>query len=130
MASHNRSQSMLGQYTQLNTIPAIVGIIFAVAAGVQFLDVTITIGIVSYTFDPAHAMFVGFGALVVAFASSDTKDWRFYDTWEQGLVAVAVVLMISGEYVAEVATILSNNQPVAGIIAFAISMAAWGVLAR
>lgn len=124
------TSSALKPYTQLNTIPALVGIVFAVAAGVQFLDVTLTVGLLSWTFQASHAMFIGMGALVVAFASSDTKDWKHYDTWEQAVVALAVVLMVSGEYISEVATLLSNNQPVAGIVAFALSMAAWGVLAR
>lgn len=124
------TSSMLRDYTQLNTVPAIVGIIFAVSAGVQFLDLTISIGLLGYDFPTAHATFVSLGVLVLAFASSDTKDWRFCDTWKQAIVAVAVLLMVSGEYVTAIVDLIANNQPLGGILAFAISMAAWAVLSR
>lgn len=123
-------QFNLNQYSQLNTIPAVVGILFAVSAGVQFLDVSVTIGVVGYSFDPAHAMMVSLGALVVAFASSETKDWRYYDRHEQAVVGLAVVLIVGTEYVVEVSDAIANNAPVAGFVAFAVSMAAWGVLSR
>lgn len=126
----NNSNGMLADYTQLNTIPAMSGILFALAAAVQFLDATFSLGIITYTFDPAHALLVSLGVLVVAFASSDTNDWRMYETYEQALVGLAVLLMVGAEYVTEVNDLLVNNSPTAGIIAFFVSMGAWGVLAR
>jgi hypothetical protein len=131
MATKNRS--MFSNYTQLNTIPALSGIAFAVASAVQFLGATFGIAPsadLAYTLDPTHALLISLVALVVAFASSDTTDWRYYETYEQGIVALAVGLMIGQEYLAEVQDLLANNAPVAGIVAFAVTMAAWGVLAR
>lgn len=125
-----RSSSFLADYTQLNTIPAVSGILFAVSSGVQFLGASITLQYPAYTFPSEHAMLVSLGALLVAFASSDTKDWRYYDQWEQVLVALAVVLMIGAEYLTEISTLISNNNPTAGVLAFLITVAAWGVLAR
>lgn len=117
-------------YSQLNTIPALSGILFAVSAAIQFLGAEISLAIPSYTFDPNHALLVSLAVLVIAFASSETKDWRYYETWEQVTVGIAVVVMIGAEYTTTVAEFLTNNDPVAGMAAFLISMAAWSVLAR
>lgn len=124
------TKSVLSDYTQLNTIPALSGVLFAVASAVQFLGASISLATPQYTFDPAHALLTSLVVLVVAFASSDTKDWRRYETYEQGIVAVAVVTMVGSEYITEISDLIANNSPTAGILAFMISMAAWGVLAR
>lgn len=125
--SFNKS---LKQYSQLNTIPALSGILFAIASGVQFLGASISLEIPSYTFDPAHALLVALAVLVVAFASSDTKDWRYYESWEQVTVGVAIFVMVGAEYLTVVSDFIANNDPVAGMAAFIISMLAWSVLAR
>ena len=122
--------SAFEDYTQLNTIPAVAGIAFAVSSAVQFLDASISIGAVDWTFEPAIAMVVSLGALIVAFASSDTRDWRHYDQWEQAVVAVGAALIPATEYVVEVSDFIAQNDPVAGLGAFLLSFAAWGVLAQ
>ena len=121
----------LRSYSQLNTIPAVLGILFAISAGVQFLGAQISIAVpMTYSFDPAHAMLVSLGVLVLAFASSETKDWRYYDAWEQVTVGLAVVVMVGQEYITEISEFIASNDPVTGVAAFVLSMAAWGVLAR
>lgn len=124
------SNSFLRDYSQLNTIPALSGVAFALASAVQFLGGTFALTTPTYTFDPGHAMIVSLMALVIAFASSDTKDWRYYETWEQGIVAVAVFLMVGMEYLTQVQNLVTSNDPVGPLIAFGLAMAAWGVLAR
>jgi len=124
------SRGLVSDYKQLNTIPAIVGIVFAIAAGVQFLQLHITLGLWGYTFPTDQAMLVSLGSLVVAFASSETKDWHHYESYEQAIVGGAVVVTVGAQYISEIGNVLTNNQPVAGVVAFAISMAAWGVLSR
>jgi len=124
------TNSLLRDYSQLNTIPALSGVAFAIASAVQFLGGSMSLTTPSYTLDPAHAMIISLVALVVAFASSDTKDWRYYETWEQGVVAAAVFLMIGMEYLTEIQNLVNNNAPVAPLMAFGLAMVAWGVLAR
>lgn len=125
-----RSRSAYAKYADLNTVPAVMGIVFAVTAAVQFLGATISFTTPVYTFDPTHALVLGLVVLIVAFASSDTKDWRHYETWEQGAVALAVLLMVGNEYLVEIQDILTQNSPHAAYIAFVVSMMAWGILSR
>lgn len=123
------SKSILSDYTQLNTLPAVTGVLFAVASSVQFLGATVSLSTPAYTFDPAHAMLVSLLMLVVAFASSETKDWRHYDEWEQGVVGVAAITLVGTEYVPEIADLVMSSQGTQ-VGAFVLSLAAWGVLSR
>jgi len=134
MASSNQNSVMGGfveNYTQLNTIPALVGILFAVSSGVQFLGMTVAIQYpISYSFPTEHALIVSLVALVVAFAASDTRSYEFYKSWEQLTVVIAVAAMISAEYFAEVQSMVTNNQPWAGTALFIVSVVAWAILSR
>ena len=123
------STSFLDDYTQLNTLPAVTGVLFAVASSVQFLGAQISLATPSYTFDPAHAMLVSVLMLVLAFASSETKDWRHYDPMEQGVVGAAAIAIVGGEYVTEINDLVMTSTATQ-VGAFALSMVAWGVLSR
>lgn len=121
----------VNNYRQLNTVPALTGVVFSIAAAVQYLGAEMSIEYPSaYTFPGEHAMLVGLLCLLLAFASSDTKDWRYYDQWEQAAVAIAVVGSVLVQYVPEVNDLLVNNQPVSGVVMFVASLAAWAILAR
>lgn len=114
----------------IRTVPALAGLVYAAAAAVQFLQAEVTFGAFGYTFNPAHAMLVSLAALVIVFASSETKNWSMYDGWEQATVGVAILIMVTQQYVPLVSTSIANNQPWAGAVAFMTGMVAWGVLAR
>lgn len=124
------TSSLAKQYSQLNTVPAMVGIAFAAASSVQFLDATLTFGLLNYTFEANHAMVVSLVALIVAFAASDTKSFEHYSREEQGVVALGALLIVGNEYVTQISDFIVQNEPVAGVAAFGITVAAWGVLAR
>jgi len=122
---------IMENYTQLNTIPALAGVLFMISSAVQFLGMSISIAQpISYTFPSEHAMVVSLLVLIVAFAASDTRSYEFYETWEQLTVVIAVAGMISVEYVSEVATILTNNPTWGGTAMFVVSVAAWAILSR
>lgn len=114
----------------VSTIPALAGFVYGLAAAVQFLDAEISIGVLDYTFAPAHALIVSLLALVVVFASSDTRNWGRYDGWEQAVVAVAIGVMLAHQYFPLVTIAIENNQPHLGIAAFLSGMFAWVVLSR
>jgi len=114
----------------IKTVPALAGLIYAAAAAVQFLDATIALGVLDWQFQTDHAMLVSLAALVVAFASSETKNWSNYDAWEQAIIGLAILIMVSHQFVSPVTTGIANNQPLTGAFAFMSGMVAWGVLAR
>ena len=123
----------LDQYKNLNTIPALAGILFAVSAAVQFLNATVSVAPsadLAYSFAGTDALLVGIVSLLVAFASSESRDFTYLETWEQAAVAVTVAVMVGMEYTTEVADIMANNQPASGIVAFLVGMVAWGILAQ
>jgi len=120
-------------HRDLNTVPALFGILFAVAAAVQFLGATISVAPtadLSYTLEGTHAVGLSLVSLLVAFASSDTRSFEHYETWEQGAVALGALAIIGTEYVTEISDFLANNQPYTGLAMFAIGMMAWGILSR
>lgn len=114
----------------IRTIPALAGLVFAAASAVQFLDAQIALGVVNWSFKPAMALVVSLASLLVAFASSNTRNWEHLENAEKSLVAVALLIMTTHQYVPTVELAISNNQPWAGFIAFMSGMIAWGVLAR
>lgn len=125
------TSSIVRDYSQLNTVPAIAGILFAVAAAVQFLGASISIAHpVSYTFAGTEAVVVGLSMLTIAFASSDTKSLEHYETYEQAMIAIAGVTMIGMEYFTEVSDFVNSDPAVWGTAAFAVSMLGWAVVAR
>jgi hypothetical protein len=129
--SYQNAGSFLSNYRDLNTIPALMGVLFAVASAVQFLGATISVTIpYTYTLSGVHAMVLSLVVLVVAFAASDTRSWEYYEGWEQAMVGIAVLVIVGNEYIAEITNLVANNNPAAGTIAFIITMAAWGILSR
>lgn len=114
----------------VETVPAIAGLIFSLAAAVQFLGADIYLGIIDYQFASAHAFVVSLAALIVVFASSKTKNWEYYESHEQVLVGVTILLMTAHEYSTTAETAVSNNDPHAGFAIFLMGLLSWGVLAR
>ena len=130
MATRSMS-SLTNDYMELRTIPALLGIVFAIASLYQFGGISeVHITWLDYTLSAQHAMFVSLATLLVAFASSETKQFEAYEDWEKVLIAAGPVLIVSQQYVNEVADIIANNDPTGGIVAFVISVMAWGVAVR
>lgn len=122
---------VLNDYKNLNTIPALLSIVFAVASLYQFGGISeVHIAWFDYALSTHHAMLVSLGVLVVAFASSETKEFRNYEDWEKALIAAGPLLIVSHQYVDYVNDLIVNNEPTAGVLAFLIAVAAWGVAVR
>jgi hypothetical protein len=114
----------------VDTVPALAGVVFAAAAAVQFLQAEIVIGVFDMALRPSHAIIISLAALVVAFASSDSRDWRYLDGWEQALVGFTIVFMLAHQYSPDVQAQFAQHQPITGSIVFLAGMVSWGVLAR
>ena len=133
MASSARSMnSMLNDYKNLRTIPALLGIFFAVASMYQFGGIAefhILWGI-DYTLTTEHAMFASLGTYAIAFASSETQRFEHYEDWEKGVIAAGPLLLVAHQYVGFVADQFAATSPMLPILGFVLSVASWGVAVR
>lgn len=103
MANH-RSNSLGGHledWGQLRTIPAVIGmaaflttIFFYGAFGNEPLE----FAWFDYQLTDTHAVGATLGIYAIAFASSETRDFSLYETWEQALIAAGPVLMAATWY--------------------------------
>jgi hypothetical protein len=114
----------------IETVPAVAGLIFSLATAVQFLDTQVIVGAVDYQFSSEHSFVVSLAALVVVFASSKTKNWEYYESWEQVLVGLTILIMTLHQFVPVFERTVSRQNPLAGSVVFVLGVAAWGVLAR
>ncbi|MHB9287403.1 hypothetical protein ACKVMT_10250 [Halobacteriales archaeon Cl-PHB] len=132
MATRSQSLSgVLNDYKNLRTIPAILGIVFAVASAYQFGGISeVHVTWAQYTLTSQHAMMASMATFLVAFASSKTKSFEYYERWEQVAIAAGPLLIVAHHYLAEVNSFVANNSPTAGIMLFMISIASWGAAVR
>jgi len=124
------THSSADEGTIVETVPALAGLLFSLATLVQFLDAQVTVGALDWSLDPSLAFVMSLGALVVSFGSSHTRELDEYATWELVTVGVALLIMVIHQITTVGATAVSNNQPTAGLAAFATGVLAWGVIAR
>ena len=123
--------SVVEDYTQLNTIPALLSVAFVVAGLYQFGGISdVTLVWIDYTLTAQHATFASLGVYVVAFMSSETKDFAHYEQWEQVLIGGGPLLIVAYQYVPQVADIVNTSSNLGPILAFLATVAAWGVAVR
>ena len=133
MGSHRSSMSnLVKDYKDLRTIPALLGIFFAIASLYQFggiAEVQILWGF-DYILTTEHAMFVSLAAYAVAFMSSETKEFQNYEDWEKGMIAAGPILLIGHQYWTWLGDQFTTHDPMLPIVGFVIAIAAWGVAVR
>lgn len=131
MAYSNSMGGILGDYKNLRTVPALFSIVFALASLYQFGGIaTVEIVWVNYTLTAQHAMYASLGAYAIAFASSETKEFRNYRDWEQAAIAAGPVVILAHGFVPQVTDMVANNQPLLGVTAFLAVLVSWGVAVR
>lgn len=133
MASHRSSMSgLVSDYKNLRTIPALLGIFFAIASMYQFGGIAnfeVLWGI-NYTLTTQHAMFASLGTYAIAFASSETKQFEAYEDWEKAVIAAGPSLIVLHQYSTWVADQFAAHEPTLPILGFIVSIASWGVAVR
>lgn len=133
MSSHRSSMnSLVDDYKNLRTIPALLGIFFAVSSMYQFGGIAnfeILWGI-NYTLTTQHAMFASLGTYLVAFASSETKSFEHYEDWEKVVIAAGPSLLVGHQYWTWLGDQFTTHSPTLSIIGFAVAVASWGVAVR
>ena len=129
----NRTKNLVNDYANIRTIPAMMSVIFALASLYQFggiSDVTLAWigGSGGYTLTGEHAVIASMGAYVVAFMSSETKQFEHYANWEKVAIVLAPAVILGQQYVTEVNDFLTSlGDPLGMQLAFFVTIVAWGV---
>ena len=129
MSYSNSVSGALSDYTHLRTLPALLSVVFVVAGLYQFggiSEVMITWA-GDYTLTTQHAMLASLGAFVVAFASSDTKNFDHYEQWEQVAIAAGPILIVGHTFSTTVADLVATEGHIGPIVAFLVTVVSWGV---
>lgn len=130
--NHKSLNDTISDYTHLRTLPALLSVVFVVAGLYQFggiSDVTI-VWLDNYALTTQHAMFISLAAYAIAFASSETKTFDMYETWEQVLIAAGPLLIAGYQYVGFISDLVNTTSNTGPIVAFLLTVAAWGVAVR
>lgn len=132
MAYSKGISESLSDYTHLRTLPALLSVAFVIAGLYQFggiSDVTL-VWLNDYTLTTQHAMFAAIGSYALAFASSETKSFDAYEDWEKVAIAAGPVVILGNEYVQFVSDFINTTSSVGPIVAFLVTVVAWGVAVR
>ena len=133
MASHTtRATSVLSDYANIRTIPAVLSVGFVVASLYQFGGITeVTLPWLDYTLTTGHATVVSLSAFAFAFASSETRQFENYEDWEQVAIAAGPIVILGNQYVAEINDFLVGlGDPLGLQLAFLVTVISWGVTVR
>lgn len=128
MATKTGFGRMIDDYKNLRTIPAMLGMVFFVATIYQFGGISeVHVQWFDYTLSQQHALFVSLGVLVLAFASSETKAFEYYSKTEQGIIVLAVALMILHNYSDQVYDLVYSSEPWTAVGAAAFVLIGYAV---
>ncbi len=122
-------KGVVSDYTSLKTIPALLGILFALSSLYQFGGISeVHLAWLDYSLTTQDAMVASLGTFAVAFASSETKEFDSYDGWEKVLIAGSpgtILLFEMTDIVPDL--ILGLGDPLGYILAYLVTIAGWGV---
>jgi len=131
MGDHMSLSGAVSDYSSLRTLPAMLSVAFVMASLYQFGGVSqFTLEWVGYTISNLHAVVASLGIFAVAFASSETKQFDSYDTWEQLVIGLGPALILAHHFVGFVATEFTANDPALPIAGFLVTVVSWGVAVR
>jgi hypothetical protein len=124
--------SVVGDYSKLKTIPAMLGILFTLSSLYQFGGISeVHLAWLDYTLTTQHAMMASLGTFLVAFASSETKSFERYEDWEKGFIAASPGLVLLYEVTQFVPDLLLGlGDPLGPMLGFLVTVAGWGVAVR
>lgn len=127
MARYN-NRSIGDAFWNMNLGVTIAMMVFAIAGLVQTgLMMDIVEFMTTYKFLPLAA---SFGAYIVAFAVSGTRDPRYYHPVEWGIVMVTGVIMVAHTAFAEIQDLVAQYDPWASIAVMTIMVVTGAILAR
>lgn len=115
-------------YMNIRTLPGLLSVVFVVAGLYQFGAIgTLTFEWVNYTIATEHTVLASLGAYALAFASSETKRFEYYELWEQVLIVAGPAVILGVQYVPQIHDfLLSLGDPLGMQIGFLLTLASWG----
>lgn len=130
--AHNSSDMLSGMasdYLNVRTVPATLSVLFIIAGLYQFGGISqVTFPWINYTIQQSHAVLISLGALVIAFMSSDTRDFQRYEMWEQVIIGAGPIVILGYEYVQFVTDFINGlGDPLGMQLAFLVTVLAWFV---
>jgi len=129
MAYSSSLSGAVSNYSNIRTIPAMVSAAFIALSLYQFgaIDpISFNWGI-GYTFAPSHGAFGSLGAYLIAFMSSETKDFQYYDDWEKVVIFLGPVLSFGWHYIP---TVSEWMLKLGAQVAFIGVLLSWVVIVR
>lgn len=131
MAYNNTMSGALSDYTHLRTLPALLSVVFVLAGLYQFGGISeVMLTWIDYSLTQQHSMFVSLGAFVVAFASSETKNFASYEDWEKVAIAAGPGVILAYEFVPFASDLIATDGHLGPVLAFLITVVSWGVAVR
>ncbi|GAB3315074.1 hypothetical protein [Haloplanus salinarum] len=131
--NHSSPSKIVSNYANIRTIPAMLSVVFALASLYQFGGIA-TVELVwlsNYTLTAEHSVIASMGTFIIALASSETKSFEYYETWEQGVIALGPLVIVLDYLTTEVTDfILGIGDPLGYQIAFLITIVSWTVAVR
>jgi hypothetical protein len=124
---------LVKDYANIRTVPAFLSIAYALASLYQFGGIASVelVWLSNYTLTAEHAVITSMGTFVVALASSETKSFEMYETWEQAAIALGPAVILGDYLTTEVTDLLMGlGDPLGMQIAFVATLASWTVAVR
>lgn len=124
--SYNRST--WDAFQSINLISAIAMMVFAISGFViTGIAGTVVDYLHTYQFLPLG---LSFGALALAFMTSDTRDPRYYHPAESGFVVATMAFMAIHAFMTEVQDLVAQYNPVSGLLVIAVMVIASAIVSR
>jgi len=124
------ARQTLEQYASLKTIPAYLSIVFTLLTLYSFGGISqFQLTWLDWTVSAQAAMLGSLIVFMIAFMSSETKEFNRYAQWEQMVIAAGPALILLHGFVGEVEQMFAGNQTIQ-IVGFLIVLVSWGVATR
>lgn len=130
MASRNSASGLASRYANLQQLPAIFSGVFVICS-LYALGAISGFSInwfVDYTITTEHATFATLGAFGIAFLSSETKSFEYYETSEKVAIAAAPASMAAWQWVDQFQNWMTSlGEPTGAVIVFVVGIIGWMV---
>jgi len=131
MATRDSMSGLVSEYSRLKTVPALLSVVFALTSLYQFGGISqVDLVWLNYTLTTQHAMLASLGTLLVAFASSETKEFDNYEDWEMAMIAAAPILIVGTEYISAINDLVLQSGDMVAAGAYLLTVVSWGVAIR